>query len=220
MNNIVVIAPHPDDETLGVGGTLLKKKQLGSNIHWIIVTSIGTKEGRSSALVSKRKKEIEIVSKKYNFNSVHNLEIPTTKLDTYSMLSIIEKIKNIILKIKPNIMYIPHHSDIHTDHQTVFKASIACTKWFRFPFIKICYAYETLSETHWSQNSDFFKPNVFVDISSFIDKKIEIMKIYESEMDIFPNPRSDIAIRGLATFRGTMSGFIAAEAFQLLFDRS
>ncbi len=219
MNNILVIAPHPDDETLGAGGTLLKEKKLGSNIHWLIVTSISAKEGWNSSLVSKRKKEIKKVSREYGFHSVHELNIPTTKLDTFSQVSIIEKIKKIIIKIKPNILYIPHYSDIHTDHQIVFKASISCTKWFRFPFVKKCYAYETLSETHWSQNNGFFKPNVFIDISSFIDKKIDIMKLYESEIQDFPNPRSEIAIRGLATFRGAMSGFFSAESFELLLDR-
>jgi len=220
MRDIVVIAPHPDDETLGLGGTILKEKKSSSKIHWIIITSINKNNGWKEELVLKRNKEIEKVNKQYNFDSLHCLDLPTTKLDTFPILMIVEKLKKILLKIKPYTIYIPHNSDIHTDHQIVFKASIACTKWFRFPFIKKCYAYETLSETHWSQNTDFFKPNVFVDISSFIDKKIEIMNIYESEMDIFPNPRSDIAIRALAAFRGTMSGFISAEAFQLLFDRS
>ena len=219
MNNIVVIAPHPDDETLGVGGTLLKEKKAGSDIHWIIVTSISTEEGWNRELVSSRKKEIEIVSNKNNFNSVHDLEIPTTKLDTHSMSSIIENINNIIVKIKPNIMYIPHYSDIHTDHQVVFKASIACSKWFKNSYIDRCYAYETLSETHCSQNNGFFKPNVFVDISSFIDEKINIMKLYESEMHESPHPRSESSIRALATFRGSMCGYFSAESFQLLFDR-
>ncbi len=220
MNNIVVISPHPDDETLGAGGTLLKEKSLGSKIHWLIVTNICTEEGWNKDLVFKRKKEIEVVNKKYNFDSFTDLEIPTTKLDNYPILTIIEKIKKVILQIKPDTIFMPHYSDIHTDHQVVFKASIACTKWFRFPFIKKCYAYETLSETHWSQNNEFFKPNVFVDISSFIDQKIEIMKIYESEIENFPNPRSELSIRALATFRGAMSGFHSAESFQLLFDRS
>ena len=220
MNNIVVIAPHPDDETLGVGGTLLKEKKLGSKIHWLIITSISSENGWKEKLVSNRRKEIEKVNKKYKFDSCHNLNLPTTKLDTLPISNIVEKIKDVFLKIRPNVVYIPHFSDIHTDHHIVAQASIACTKWFRFPFIKKCYSYETLSETHWSQGQGFFKPNVYVDISRFISKKVNIMKIYKSEIDKFPNPRSKEAIIALAKFRGSVSGFIADEAFELLLDRS
>jgi LmbE family N-acetylglucosaminyl deacetylase len=220
MNNIIVIAPHPDDETLGAGGLILKEKNKGAKIHWIIITSITSDYGWSDDLILKRKKEIELVSKKYNFDSVINLNLPTTRLDTLPILTIVEKLKNEILRIKPDTLIIPHYSDIHTDHQVSFKAAIACTKWFRFPFINRCYAYETISETHWSQNKDFFKPNVFVDITKYIDQKINIMKIYESEIQDSPNPRSVEAIRALATFRGSMSGFSSAESFELLLDRS
>ena len=95
MNNIVVIAPHPDDETLGVGGTLLKEKKLGSKIHWLIITSISSENGWKEKLVSNRRKEIEKVNKKYKFDSCHNLNLPTTKLDTLPISNIVEKIKDV-----------------------------------------------------------------------------------------------------------------------------
>ena len=219
MNNIVVIAPHPDDETLGCGGTLLREKKSGSKIHWINITCISEIYGWKKDKIITRKKEIEVVSKKYKFNSNYNLDFPTTKLDTIPLIEIIKKISNLFNKIKPNIVFIPHHFDIHTDHQITAKASIACTKWFRFPFIKKCLAYETLSETHWSQSQNFFKPNVYVDISKFLEKKIEIMSIYKSEIEKYPFPRSEKTIRSLAIFRGSMSGFKAAESFELIFER-
>ena len=220
MNNIVIIAPHPDDETLGAGGLILKEKDKGSKVHWIIITSITAEYGWDENLILKRQKEIDLVSSRYNFDSVINLNLPTTRLDTLPILSIVEKIKFEISKIEPDTLIIPHYSDIHTDHQISYQASISCSKWFRFPFIKRCLAYETLSETHWSQSKDFFKPNIFINITEYIDKKIEIMKIYESEIQTFPNPRSEESMRALATFRGSMSGFKAAESFELLLDRS
>jgi len=219
MNNIIVIAPHPDDETLGCGGTLLRERKFGSRIHWINITCISEIYGWKKNKIITRKKEIEAVSKKYKFNSNYNLDFPTTKLDIIPLIEIIEKISNLFNRIKPNIVYIPHPFDIHTDHQIAAKASIACTKWFRFPFIKRCLAYETLSETHWSQSQNIFKPNVYVDISKFLEKKIEIMNIYKSEIKKYPFPRSEKTIRSLASFRGSMSGFKAAESFELIFER-
>ena len=136
MNNIVVIAPHPDDETLGCGGTLLKEKKNGSKIHWIIATSIFEKYGWNKTEVLKRSKEIENVAKRYRFDSVHHLDLPTTLLDSVSIVEIIAKISNIYKKIKPTIIFTPYNKDIHTDHQVIAKASIACSKWFRFPSIK------------------------------------------------------------------------------------
>ena len=220
MNNIVVIAPHPDDETLGCGGTLLKEKKNGSKIHWIIATSIFEKYGWNKAKVLKRSKEIEKVAKTYKFNSVHYLDLPTTLLDNVSIVEIIAKISNIYKKIKPTIIFTPYNKDIHTDHQVIAKASIACSKWFRFPSIKKILCYETLSETHWSQNKGYFKPNVFIDISKFLDQKIKIMKIYKSEVNSFPFPRSEKTIRAKAMFNGSQSGFLAAEAFELLLERN
>jgi len=218
-NKIIVIAPHPDDETFGCGGFLLKEKKFGSKIYWINITSITEKYGWQKDKIIKRNKEIIKVANKYKFDSYFNLDYPTTKLDTFSINDIIENLSAVILKIKPNIILIPNAYDIHTDHQITAKAAIACTKWFRYPFIKKCLSYETLSETHLSQGPKFFKPNVFIDITKNLDKKIEIMNIYKSEIENFPFPRSETAIRALANFRGSTSGFIAAEAFELLFER-
>ena len=219
MNNILILAPHPDDETLGCGGTLLKEKKMGSKIHWVIGTSMYEKNGWDTKLISKRNQEIDIVQKKYNFDSTHFLELPTTLVDEASFPEIIKKIEKIFKKIKPKIVFIPFYKDIHTDHQILSKAAVSCTKWFRFPSIKKILYYETLSETHWSQSDSFFNPNVYVDISKFINKKIEIMKIYKSEIKQSPFPRSEKNIKAKAIFNGSMSGYSYAEAFQLLLER-
>ena len=110
---------------------------------------------------------------------------------------------------------------MHTDHRIVFDAVIACTKWFRYPSVKRVLAYETLSETDFSLNTNGrFYPNYFINISGYLEKKIELMSIYISEIAKFPFPRSYEAIRALATLRGAASGYIAAEAFQLLKERN
>lgn len=221
MNKTLVIAPHPDDETLGCGGTLLKHKAQGDKLYWLIVTSIREKEGFSAEQVHKRQSEIQAVTRQYGFTSVIQLNLPTTKLDTVPMQNLVTDIGSALQKTRPNTVYLPYKGDIHTDHGIVFDASVACTKWFRYPSVKRVLAYETLSETDFSLNPDAsgFRPNVFVNISSYLDGKLKIMSIYASELGDFPFPRSETAIRALAQVRGAASGYQAAEAFKLLRER-
>ena len=149
---------------------------------------------------------------------MHNLELRTTQVDGYSMSELISKISSIVNKVKPNIIYLPFKGDVHSDHKYIFDAAYSCTKVFRYPFIKKIYMMETLSETEFSLSTkeDSFAPNVFVDISEFMDKKIKLMNIYESEIGKHPFPRSERNIRALATYRGATSGCDYAESFMLL----
>ena len=213
-NRILVVAVHPDDETLGCGGTLLKHKANGDKIHWLICTSLN----KNHSYYQNRNKEISKVSKIYNFNSVANLPFEPTKIDKHSMSEIIEKISKVINKVRPNIIYLPFKEDVHTDHKKIFEASYSCTKTFRYPFIKKIYMMETLSETDFalSIKKEGFIPNTFIDISKYMSKKIKIMKIYKGELNKHPFPRSVKSIRALATFRGSTSGCKFAESFVLL----
>jgi len=220
MNKVLIIAVHPDDETLGCGGTLLKHKNNEDEIHWVIVTDIKEAEGFKKEVIDKREKEIKEVEKLYDFDSVHRLGLSTMRVDEYNMSDLIGKISKVINDVKPNIIYLPFKGDVHSDHRHVFDAAYSCTKSFRYPFIKRIYMMETLSETEFapSTKEDSFIPNVFVDISGFMDKKIEIMKNFESEMAEHPFPRSERNLRALATLRGATAGCEYAESFMLLKD--
>lgn len=213
-NKVLVVAVHPDDETLGCGGTLLKHKANKDEAHWLICTTID----KNHNYYDIREKEIDEVSKLYNFNSVHNLRLKTMRLDEYSMSELVGKISKIINEIKPNIIYLPFKGDVHSDHRKIFEASYSCTKSFRYPFIKKIYMMETLSETEFapSVSEDNFIPNVFVDISSFFEKKLKIMKVFKSEIAEHPFPRSEKNLRALATLRGATCGCEYAESFVLL----
>ena len=154
----------------------------------------------------------------YNFYSVNRLSISTTKVDEVSASDLINKISSVVNLIKPNIIYLPFKSDVHSDHRHIFNAVYSCTKSFRYPFIKKIYMMETLSETEFalSTREDSFVPNVFVDISRYIGKKVEAMNIYKDEMGIHPFPRSEKNIKAISTFRGATSGCEYAESFMLL----
>ncbi|OHE00534.1 MAG: GlcNAc-PI de-N-acetylase [Sulfurimonas sp. RIFCSPLOWO2_12_36_12] len=213
-NKVLVVAVHPDDETLGCGGTLLKHKSKGDEIHWLICTTIDKKH----SYYETREKEIEEVSKLYSFDSVHNLRLKTMQVDEYSVSELIGKISKIISEVQPNIIYLPFKGDVHSDHRKIFEASFSCTKSFRYQFIKKIYMMEVLSETEFapSTKEDSFIPNVFVDISSYMDKKIEFMNIFKSEMAEHPFPRSERNLKALAILRGATCGCEYAESFVLL----
>ena len=216
----IVVAPHPDDETLGVGGTLLRRKSEGASLAWLIVTSISVESGWSSEKVKQRADEIQRITQLYGFDEVYSLNFQTTRLDTIPMGDIVEAVSEVVKKFKPEEVFVPHPGDVHTDHHVVFDAVSASTKWFRFPSVKRILAYETLSETDFGlATGQAFRPNVFVDIEHFFSKKLQAMDIYSSEMGGFPFPRSHKAIQALATLRGSASGFKAAEAFELLRER-
>lgn len=220
MKSILVIAPHPDDETLGVGGTLLRHRAEKSKIHWLLLTEM-KKDRFSAEQIRTRSREINKVAQAYHFDSVHCLKHPASALDRIPVSELVEGIAQVFRTVKPNMVYLPFYGDIHTDHKIAFEASLACTKWFRFPTVKKIAVYETLSETDViaKQSTGVFSPNLFVDISSFLSKKLEIAKIYKSEYGKFPFPRSRKAIESLAALRGAAAGYHAAEAFMVLKER-
>lgn len=213
-NKILVVAVHPDDETLGCGGTLLKHKHNGDKIYWLICTKID----ENSDYYTTRENEIKQASDAYRFDGVFSLGLKTMRVDEYSMSELIDKISKAINEVRPSIIYLPFKGDVHSDHRKIFEASYSCTKVFRYPFIKKIYMMETLSETEFapSTKEDSFIPNSFVDISEYFEKKIEIMKIFKSEVAEHPFPRSEKNIRALAVLRGATCRCGYAESFMLL----
>lgn len=220
MKKIIIVTPHPDDETLGCGGTILKNKEAGHEIYWLIITSMD-EAIYSKSQIKKRSNEINKVASLYGFKETFQLSYQAAKLDEIPMSSLVADIGKVFQEVCPTIIYAPYRNDIHSDHKVVFDATMSCTKWFRYPSIEKVLVYETLSETDFIMEPDAigFRPNVFVNISDFIDEKLEIMKIYQSEMGEHPFPRSEEAIRALATLRGSAAGVKAAEAFMLVKER-
>jgi LmbE family N-acetylglucosaminyl deacetylase len=217
----IVIAPHPDDEVLGVGGTLLRRKAEGAKVAWLIVTAISVETGWKTEKIKQRADEIHRVTELFGFDEVFTLNFPTTQLDRLPMSDLVAGVSNAIKSFEPEEVFVPHPSDVHTDHRIVFDAVAGCTKWFRYPSVKRVLAYETLSETDFGLcKNQGFHPNVFIDIAPFLEDKLRAMDIYASELGTFPFPRSLQAIQALATLRGAASGFMAAEAFELLRERS
>lgn len=215
---VLIISVHPDDETLGCGGTILKHKRQNDDLYWLILTKASEELGFSVDFVAKRANQIEEIAKAYGFNRTFCLGLPTTRLHTIDFSDLIKSISSVIEDVKPEIIYTVNRSDIHTDHQIAAKAIMSSTKSFRNPFIKRVLMYECLSETEIAcpLPENIFYAHIYSDISEFLEEKIEIMKKYESELQECPLPRSVDNIRALARFRGATVSVNYAEAFMLL----
>ena len=219
-NKIIVVAPHPDDETLGCGGTLLRFAEQGASLAWLIVT--GMTDHYTQAQRQARSDTISKITAAYGFDEVYQLEQPTAELDTIPMNHLVESIGKAFESYQPDGVLLPHRNDVHTDHRVVFDACAGCSKWFRYPSIKRLMSYETLSETDFAlpNGEQTFQPNVFFDINAYLSRKLEIMAMYPDECSDFPFPRSATAITAQAQLRGAQSGYQAAEAFMLLRERN
>ncbi|MCB0700172.1 MAG: PIG-L family deacetylase, partial [Chitinophagaceae bacterium] len=204
----MVIAVHPDDETLGCGGTLLKLKAMGKQTSWLIVTNTNGNPHYSDEFINKRNEEVEEVKGRYGFESTYWLPFIAGELEEVKKIEIISAMNKAINEFKPDTLFLPFPWDIHKEHNVAFEAALACTKVFRNSFVKRVFLMETPSETDFTPSNvvNPFTPNVFVDISEYVDEKLDIMRIFESEVLPHPFPRSIESLRALSTVRGGQAG--------------
>jgi len=214
---VLVVAPHPDDETLGVGGTIAKHSAQGDEVFVLMIS------GHLPPIYSRKAYE-ETVSeahKAFNVLGVKNskfLEIPATMIGDQPLNELNGKISKVVNDFKPQIVLCPY-PDRHVDHRLVFDSVMVATRPVGVGRnIKIVAAYETLSETHWNAPhiEPNFTPNWVVDISGHIDTKLHALKCYKSQISDFPGPRSVEAVEALAKFRGTQAGFGYGEGFHII----
>lgn len=210
---ILVVSPHPDDETLGAGGTLLKMKKMGHQIFWLNVTDMKEDDGWGIKEVSHRQSQIERVKEFYGFSGFYNLSLPPTKLMQIDEGMIIAKIRTVFNEVEPEWLILPGQYDAHSDHRVVYNCCMACAKSFRAPYIRRITTMEILSETEQGFQKEKFEPNLFVNITNELEDKLEAMKIYDTEIEEVPFPRSLENIKALAAVRGGASHCRYAEAF-------
>lgn len=222
MKKIIVVSVHPDDETLGCGGTLLRHKNQHDALYWLIVTSVIEYQGFSGEQLQKWELNIKQVSQLYGFDDVFELNFPAATLDEMPYQKLIGAISDVFKKVQPQVVYLPFKGDVHSDHRLVFETAFSCTKSFRYPCIEKVLMMETISETDFAPAfpENAFVPNYYVDITDFFNKKIEILKIYKSiyksEIQEHPFPRSIKAVESLALLRGAQSGCRFAESFMMI----
>jgi LmbE family N-acetylglucosaminyl deacetylase len=217
MAKILVFAPHPDDEVLGCGGTIAKNNKQKDKVYLCIVTKAHTPDW-SEEFLKNRPKEIEKSNKILGIEKTYFLDFPTAKLDTISQKELNKAVLEIVQKVKPDVVYTPHLSDLSKEHRLTFEAVLVATRPIYKNPVKKILSYEALSETEWGRGftKKAFQPDVYVDISDTFKKKIEAMKAYKSELKKYPHPRSLEVIKALAQKRGSEAGLRLAEAFVLI----
>lgn len=217
MAKVLVIAPHPDDEVLGCGGAIAKHTSEGDEVYLCIVTKAYPPEW-SEDEVRERKEEVLKVNEILGIKKTRFLDLPTVRLDTIPQKELNDLIAQIIDKVNPQILYIPHKGDVNKDHQIVFDAVMVAIRPKPNSTLGKVLSYETLSETEWAApgTESAFVPNVYVDISETLETKLKAMQEYRQELKQFPHPRSLEAVSALARWRGSTIGVEAAEAFMLV----
>lgn len=208
--NVLVFAPHNDDETIGVGGTIAKLTRAGHKITVCEVTS-GPSTPISLKVVEEAKKAHAILGVA---ESVF-FELPVVDLHLVNTRDKNKPFVEIVKKVKPDIAFIPHHGDLHTDHSTVAGSSMVALRPMNAPQLKAVYAYETLSESEWNvpDGAHAFIPNTWCDITETMNIKLKAMECYTTQLRPFPHPRSIEAIEAQAKVRGSTVCVERAEAF-------
>ena len=214
---ILVISVHPDDETVGCGGAILKHKDADHSLFWLIATQ-AYEPGWTAETIQRKSDEVAAVAQMYQFEKVYKLGLHTAKLDTLPQVEVMTGIREVSSEVKPDWVYLINRSDIHSDHRVIFEAAMAVFKPFKKLGVKRILCYETLSSTDAAPAllERAFVPNVFSDITPYIERKIKIMELYRTEIQQDPLPRGPSAIRALSRYRGATVGVEYAEAFMLI----
>ena len=211
MNRILVVCAHPDDETLGLGGTI-KSHTVKKDSVFVLCFSHGQFDRDESEIgIKRREEQARSAFKILGVKNSKFLRYPDQKLDSISLTKLAKDIESIINKVKPNIVYTHFWEDMNQDHKRVFEASLIATRQVPKSSVTELICYETPSSTDWGRRT--FQPNYFVDISKTVESKLKALKNYKDEVGKYPHPRSIKSVRSRASFWGTTVGRKFAEAF-------
>jgi LmbE family N-acetylglucosaminyl deacetylase len=218
---ILIIAAHPDDEVLGCGGTIARLVNEGYDAYTLI---LGRGVGARFSLEQKTKKNKEInvlkhemqhANKMLGIKKIYSFNLPDNRFDAVPLLDIVKKIEHVKENIQPDIIFTHYKKDLNIDHKITYEAVITASRPLESESIKTIYSFEILSSTEWNYPLSF-SPTVFFDVSSSLEKKIQALKCYTSELRAFPHPRSLKAVEFNAKTWGVKVGLKSAEAFELV----
>lgn len=214
---VLVIAPHPDDDVLGCGGTMARLAEKGVDVHVAIITTGRPPRFDSDDVVQVRA-EAEAAHRMLGVTQTHFGAFPAAELDRVAHADLNARIEELIRSVKPETVFLPFVGDVHLDHKLVFRSVLVAARPRGTDYPRRILAYETLSETNWAAPylDPAFAPNLFIDIAATLDSKIAAFQCFVSQCRAFPDERSPEALRALAQLRGANVHRDAAEAFVLL----
>ena len=219
---ILVIAPHADDEVLGMGGTIARYVREGKRVVVAVMTGHGDAPHPiwPPETWDKVRAECRAAVQTLGVTELLFRELPAACLDALPAHEINKVISELIAELGPEEIYVPFTHDLHKDHAAItYGVTVAVRPYLQSAIsVRRVLAYETLSETHLAPPylAPAFQPNVFVNITETIDTKLEAMRAYATQLQPDNLPRSLAALRALATLRGTHIGVEAGEAFLLM----
>lgn len=224
-DHVLIVAAHPDDEVLGCGGAIAKFRKNGDDVRVIFLAEGVTSRYQTDEIMAPH---VQQKSKFRNENAIKALEIlsvpseqifveerPCCRLDQVPMLDLVKQIEGHIDQWKPAKLFTHAPYDTNIDHRLTYMAVLAAARPKQNSQLRSIYSFEVLSSTEWNPLQPFI-PNMFVDVSSVLDKKIEALVAYGDEMRPAPHPRSVEVVRSLAAYRGAQAGVLYAEAFSLV----
>jgi N-acetylglucosamine malate deacetylase 1 len=212
---VLVIAAHPDDEVLGPGGTLIRHFKSGDEVRALIVCSadpIRYQPGEHDQPGDSQRAAHYLGARTFG------LGFPDQRLDAGSNLELIQAVERQVQEFRPEIVYTHHWGDVNADHVRIAEAVDVATRPYAAPFIQRLYAFETPSSTEWTASARErpFIPNTFTDITRELDRKLDAMRCYRSELRPYPHPRSLRFLRERAAVWGGIANMGAAEPLMLL----
>lgn len=214
---VLALTAHPDDEILGLGGTIARHVSCGDQVSIALIADKGTARYDDETINTVRE-SARLAASHLGVSKLYFAGLADQKLDTLPILNITQWIEKLIEKIQPQIIYTHHRGDINRDHQIIYEATITATRPYGAPYVERILCYETPSSTEWNglHFESGFLPSVYVDISHFLDKKLSAMSAYKTELLPYPHPRSLEALRNRAAHWGSVMGVRAAEPFMLI----
>ena len=212
---VLVVAAHADDEVLGCGGSIARHVALGDIVHVVFMADgVSSRSQSTEKQLALRNEGAEKASGLLGVTTTTYLALPDNRMDSLPLIDIVQSLEKIIAKIQPEVVYTHHYGDLNVDHRLTHQAVMTSCRPQPGSCIREILAFEVLSSTEWqSPGLTPFVPNVFIDVSDYLDKKMEALTAYDLEMKKAPHSRSRDNVVHLARYRGHSVGLFAAEAY-------
>jgi LmbE family N-acetylglucosaminyl deacetylase len=217
MTRVLVIAAHPDDEVLGMGGTIAVHTGGGDPVRVVVVTDgSSTQYPGDDETRARKEEEARRAARELGVEDYVHLDLPDMRLDTIPHVEVNRVVEEHVRDLAPHVVYTAQ-PDVNRDHRALFDSVAVATRPMPGQPVRRVLTYAPTSSTEWTPAAvNWFVPNWFVDVTETLERKIAAFAHYETEQREFPHPRSERAIRAAAAFHGASCGCEYAEPFVLV----